>query len=143
MKLLLKHSLVSAALSTCAAVSTAGADVAAVVSAKSTVPALTQAEVADIFLGRSNRFPDGSQAVPCDLAEGSPVRDEFYIKVVGKSAAQMKAYWSKIIFTGRGQPPRAVGNSEQAKKLVADNPQFVCYIDRNAADKSVNILLTR
>jgi len=33
-------------------------------------------------------------------------RDDFYNKVTGKSAAQMKAYWSKIIFTGKANHPR-------------------------------------
>jgi hypothetical protein len=65
-----------------------------------------QGSLQDIFLGKTARFPDGSQAVPVDQSEGTIVRDEFYNKLVGKSAAQMKAYWSKIIFTGRGQPPR-------------------------------------
>src|ERR1700719_3406349 len=78
--------------------SAAMADVVVVVSAKSPVGALSKAQVEDIFLGKAIRFPDGTQAVAIDQAEGSAVRDEFYNKVVGKSRAQMKACWSKIIF---------------------------------------------
>ena len=62
----------------------------------------------DIFLGRATRFPNGLLAVPIDQVEGSAAREEFYTRFVGKSAAQMKAYWSKIIFTGRGQPTSAI-----------------------------------
>ena len=130
-------------LSMSLATSTAAADVAAVVSAKSAVSSATPQQVADIYLGRSSRFPDGTPAVPCDLAEGSPTREEFYTKIVGKSSAQMKAHWSKIIFTGRGQPPREVANSDEAKKLVQSNPQMICYIDSTAVDRSVNVLFVR
>jgi hypothetical protein len=133
----------AAVLLTALAASTAAADVVAVVSVKSAVSAASPQQIADIYLGRTSRFPDGTLAVPCDLAEGSPTREEFYTKVVGKSSAQMKAHWSKIIFTGRGQPPREVANSDEAKKLVQSNPQAVCYIDKSAVDRTVNVLFTR
>jgi ABC-type phosphate transport system substrate-binding protein len=117
-------------------------DVVAVVSSKSSVTTLSANQVADIFLGKSNRFPDGSPAVPIDQAEGSPARDAFYAKVTGKSPAQLKAHWSKIIFTGRGQPPREVGNGAALKKLVADDPKAIGYIEQDLLDGSVRILLS-
>jgi ABC-type phosphate transport system substrate-binding protein len=126
-----------AALGFCATASIA--DVVVVVSAKSQVVALSKGQVADIFLGKSARFPDGSSAVPIDQAEGAAVRDEFYNSITGKSAAQIKAHWSKIIFTGRGQPPKAVSSSA-ARELVAANPQAICYIERSAVDGSVKVL---
>ena len=117
------------------------ADVVAVVSSRSSVTALSANQVADIFLGKANRFPDGSQAVPIDQAEGSVARDAFYLKVTGKSAAQMKAHWSKIIFTGRGQPPKEVANSVEAKKRITDDPRAIGYIEEDLVDGSVRVLL--
>jgi ABC-type phosphate transport system substrate-binding protein len=118
----------------------AAADEVAVVSARSTVATLTRDQVADIFLGKASRFPDGSPAVPIDQAEGSAARDEFYFKFAGKSPAQVKAHWSKIIFTGRGQPPREVASSTEAKKRIAENPSAIGYIDSSVVDGSVRIL---
>ena len=115
-------------------------DVVAVVSARSPVTQLSSAQVADIFLGKSNRFPDGTQAMPIDLGEDSPVRDRFYAQYTGKSAAQVKAHWSKIIFTGRGQPPRQASTPVEAKKLVADNPNAIGYIDPSQVDGSVRVV---
>ena len=88
--------------------SAASADVVAVVSAVSPITALSKTEVVDIFLGKRTRFPDGSSAVPIDQTEGSSVREDFYSKFAAMSPAQLKAFWSKIIFTGRGQPPSSV-----------------------------------
>jgi ABC-type phosphate transport system substrate-binding protein len=112
-----------------------------VVSAKSPIVALSKAQVADIFLGKAIRFPDGTKAVPIDQAEGLAVRDEFYDKVAGKSAAQIKAYWSKIIFTGRGQPPPNVSNAIEMKKRLVENPAAIGYIDRDLVDESVRMVL--
>ena len=119
---------------------TAAADVVAVVSAKSPVATLSKSQAEDIFLGKSNRFPDGSPAVPIDQVEGSAARDEFYLRFTGKSPAQIKAHWSKIIFTGRGQPPREFANGAEVKKRIAENPSDIGYIEQSQVDASVKVL---
>jgi ABC-type phosphate transport system substrate-binding protein len=116
------------------------ADVVVVVSAKSPVATLSKAQVADIFLGKAFRFPDGTTALAIDQAEGLPIRDEFYDKVVGKSAAQIKAYWSKIIFTGRGQPPPSVPNSIEMMKRISANPAAIGYLDRSMINDTVRVV---
>jgi ABC-type phosphate transport system substrate-binding protein len=118
-------------------------DVVPVVSAKSPITALNSAQVADIFLGKTNRFPDGSPAVPIDLAEDAPERERFYAQYTGKSPAQVKAHWSKIIFTGRGQPPRQAATGREMRKLVAENPNAIGYIDPGLVDSSVRALASR
>jgi ABC-type phosphate transport system substrate-binding protein len=118
-------------------------EVVPVVSSRSSVTILNANQVADIFLGKSSRFPDGTVAVPIDLAEDSPLRERFYSQFTGKSPAQLKAHWSKIIFTGRGQPPRQVPSSAEAKKMVAENPNAIAYIDPRQVDSSVRVLAAR
>ena len=125
------------------AVPAAAQEVVAVVSARSPVTALNPTQVADIFLGRSTRFPDGTQAVPIDQAEESELRDRFYSTYAGKSPSQVKAHWAKIIFTGRGQPPRQVASSQEAKKAIVDNPHAIGYIDARHVDTSVRVLAAR
>ena len=119
----------------------AAAELVVIVSAKNPLASLRVDQVADIFLGQVGRFPDGGDAVALDLGIGSAQRDEFYAKVTAKSPAQVKAYWSKMIFTGRGQPPREASSSAAIRKLVADNPALISYIDRSALDLSVKPVL--
>jgi ABC-type phosphate transport system substrate-binding protein len=115
-------------------------DVVVVVSAQSPVTNISRNQIADIFLGKTNRLPSGEDAVPIDQPEASPVREEFYNKFTGKSDAQIKAHWSKMIFTGRGQPPRQASSSAEVKKLVAENPRAIGYIDQSLADSTVRVL---
>ncbi len=136
---------VAAALASSLACSAASAvaDVVAVVSAKSPIDTLSKTQVTDIFLGRANRFPDGTPAVPIDQSEGSAVHAEFYASFAGRTTAQVKAYWSRIIFTGRGQPPKAVSNVSELKQLLANDPRAIGYIDRSDLDSSVKVLNSR
>jgi ABC-type phosphate transport system substrate-binding protein len=117
------------------------AELIVIVAAGSPVAALRSDQVADIFLGQVARFPDGREAVALDLGLGSALRDEFYVKVAARKPALMKAHWTKMIFTGRGQPPKEAPTSAAVRKLVADNPALIGYIDRAALDPSVKPVL--
>jgi hypothetical protein len=131
-----------AALACAAAVGVARADVVAVVSSKSQITTLSKNQIVDIFLGKRTRFPDGSSAIPIDQAEGSAARDEFYARLADMSAAQVKAFWARIIFTGRGQPPRTVTTSLEAKRLVVADTNAISYIDQSLVDSTVRVVLT-
>jgi ABC-type phosphate transport system substrate-binding protein len=124
------------------AVGAAPATVVTVVSAKSPITALSKSQVADIFLGKSYRFPGGAQATPIDQPEASSAREQFYNNVAGESLAQLKAHWSRIIFTGRGQPPKIVSSGAELKKLLAANPLAIGYMDSAEVDANVRVLDT-
>lgn len=115
-------------------------EVVVVVSSQSSVQVLTKREVANIFLGRQTRFSSGERAVPLDQEEGSPFRDEFYTSMVGMSAAQLKAHWSRILFTGRGKPPRTLPSGIAIRMALESDPLAIGYIDRSLADDSVRVL---
>lgn len=111
-----------------------------VVGAQSPVPALTANQVSDIFLGKRVALPGGAELVPLDQPEAAPVRQDFYAKVAGRSPALMKSYWSKLLFTGKGQPPRELPGNEAVKKAVASDLRYIGYIERQAVDASVKVV---
>jgi ABC-type phosphate transport system substrate-binding protein len=116
--------------------SAAHADVVVVVSAKSPASTLTKDQVADIFLGRSTSM------TPLDQAAGSPVRDEFYSKVAGQTAAQVKTLWAKLSFSGKGTPPKALGGDDEVKQQLAANPNAIAYMDKSKVDASVKTVFS-
>lgn len=128
-------------LTLCIGSSATLAEVVAVVSAKNPLTTLSKDQLADLFLGKTSRFPDGTLAEPIDQAEGAPARDEFYLEFADRSPAQIKAHWAKIIFTGRGQPPKTVPNGAAMKKRLADDANAIGYLERKNLDGSVKALL--
>ncbi|TLX22424.1 phosphate ABC transporter substrate-binding protein [Thermomonas fusca] len=120
--------------------SVAQAGVVVVMSSKSDVSSLSKAQVAQIFMAKTDALPNGRVAKPIDQAEGAAVRNEFYDKVADKSAAQMKAYWSQLTFTGKAQPPRKVSGDAAVKAALGDNPAAVGYISDAAVDGSVKVV---
>ena len=137
MKNLLKTLLV-ASLGLCAASSFA--QVAVVVGAKSPAAALSAEQAAGLFLGKTDQLPGVGTALLLDQAEGSAVRELFYTKVAGKSGSQVKAAWSRLVFSGKATPPKELGSSAEVKKMVAANPNAIGYIEKSAVDGSVKVL---
>lgn len=107
-----------------------------VVIANPAAGALTKDQVADLFLGKSQAF------TPIDQSESSPVYAEFYKKATGRDAAQVKSTWSRIVFSGKGQPPKQLPDSAAVKKAVASDPKAVGYVEKSAVDGSVKTVLT-
>lgn len=126
---------------TLSALPAGAAEVVVVVSAKSPVATLTVEQAAQLFLGKSNSLPGGGAATIIDRAEGSPTRDAFYNKATGKNAAQVKALWSRLVFSGAAQAPATAGNAAEVKKLLGSNPSAVGYLDSSELDSSVKVVL--
>lgn len=133
-------SIIGCALALSFMLSPALADVVVVVSTENPVTTLTRAQLADIYLGRLSRFPNGGSVVPIDQKEGADVRAEFYSEYLGQSPAQIKAHWSKLIFTGRGQPPRSVADGLAMVEFIAGHPDAIGYIDPGHVNDDVRIV---
>ncbi len=103
--------------------------------------AVDEAALSKIYLGREKSFADGSSVIPMSLVENSPASNEFNEKVIKKSSSQLKAYWSKLVFTGKGTPPKEVATDEEMVKLVAGNPSLIGYVDAAKVDASVKVVL--
>ena len=116
------------------------ADTAVIVN-KSNTNSLTQKEVSKIFLGKKKSYGDGSQVLPVALEEGNSVRASFNSTITKKNESQLKAYWSKLVFTGKGTPPKQVSEADVIK-LVAENPATIGYVDSSKVDDSVKVLFT-
>ena len=101
---------------------------------------LSKAEVERIYLGKLNEFPAGGAGTAFNLPEGDTTRTEFDQDVVGKSPSQLKAFWSKQLFTGKGTPPEALSDAAAMKAKVSSDPSAIGYIDASAVDDSVRVI---
>lgn len=118
------------------------AEVAVIVHPSVEHGSLTRAEVSRLFLGKSKSFPNGMHAVAVNQDEGSAVREKFIADVCEKSPSQYKAYWSRLVFTGKGVAPRDAGDDVAVKSMVASNPKMIGYVDASVVDATVKVVFT-
>ncbi|MDX1804737.1 MAG: hypothetical protein R3292_11695 [Alcanivorax sp.] len=99
-----------------------------VIAGNSPIQSLTGDEVRQLFTGQARQVA-GHSLTPLDLGGGNPLHERFYSVLMGKSASQMRSYWARMIFTGRGMPPRQLSGVREMQLLVGSNRRYIGYLD--------------
>lgn len=117
------------------------AGVAVIVNSKSSLESVNQTEVVNLYLNKSKSL-QGERLVPVDQAKGLATRAEFYQNVVNKSESQLRAYWSRLIFTGKGLPPVEIGNDAMVLDKIANDENAIGYVASDKVTSAVKVLAT-
>ena len=116
------------------------AELVVVVNARCGVAAMSRNEVINIFFGRNSQFFNGVEAQPVDMVDAHPDRARFYSALVGKDLADINAYWSRQVFSGRLQLPPKVKTSEEVMKWIVSQPGGIGFIELAKADARVRVV---
>jgi ABC-type phosphate transport system substrate-binding protein len=117
------------------------AEVVVIVNPENPTTSLTAAQVAALYLGNATTFPSGGPVTLADQTGAAGIRGDFYQKATGRSVAQVRATWARIMFTGKGTPPKELKSDADVKAFVAANPKAIGYVDASAVDGSVKAVL--
>ncbi len=93
-----------------------------------------------LFLGKLKTFEHGAKAMVINLKFGHDVRTEFEQKILKKTSSQIKAYWSKRIFSGKGKPPKEVAAEHDIISLVAKNVDAIAYVEASSVTDAVKVI---
>ena len=117
------------------------ADVAVIVNSANSA-AIAEDDVSRIFLGKIKTFSSGETITIVNLQFDDATRNEFEEKVLNKNPSQVKAYWSKLMFSGKGKPPKELENDKATLAFVAANPGAIGYVSAGSVDGSVKVVKT-
>ncbi|PKM22318.1 MAG: hypothetical protein CVV10_04890 [Gammaproteobacteria bacterium HGW-Gammaproteobacteria-14] len=117
----------------------ATADLVIVTGSNSSITSLSENEIRQLFSGQL-RSVSGQRVQPLDLPGSDRNREQFYRKLMGRSPDQMRAYWTRLIFTGQGQPPREVSSALELTTLVASSPEYIGYLPASEVNERVRVI---
>ncbi|WP_395339634.1 phosphate ABC transporter substrate-binding protein [Ningiella sp. W23] len=106
----------------------------------SNTSAIDSKNVQRIFLGKDKKFANGSEIVALNLTPDSDARAYFDENIVGRSTSQVSAYWSKLVFTGKGIPPKEVASDQEVIDLVSQNPAIIGYVSTASVTDAVKVV---
>ncbi len=101
---------------------------------------VSRAFLADAFLKKTTRWPNGEQLRPVDQRFDLPVRSWFSESVLRRSVAAVRSYWQQRIFAGRGVPPPEVDSDAAVLRYVYQHPGSIGYVSARADVKDVKVL---
>ena len=115
------------------------ANVAVIVNSNNSA-VIDESDLSRIFLGKIKSFSTDEKITLVNLEYNHATRDEFEEKVLNKSASQVKAYWSKLMFSGKGKPPKEFSSDKDILAFVAGTPGAIGYVDESSVDASVKVI---
>lgn len=138
----MRHIFAIAALAASATIASdeAMADIVLVTAADGPIVQISREEAEQLYLGRLSALRDGTPVRLLDLPAGE-TRDDFYLRLLGKNSIQTRAYWSRMVFTGRARPPREVADEAELRALMSRDPNLIGYLAEGARTSDLRVLL--
>lgn len=137
---MLKLRMIVGAVAIAAFSSASLADVSVIANPGFGADSISKDQAEQLYIGKSSDVA-GVPASIVDLGGSEAARAEFLDKVMGKTESQLKAYWSRQVFTGKGKPPKQV-SADEAAAFVKGNADGVSYVDSGSVPEGVKVLGT-
>ena len=103
-----------------------------VVNAANPQSAITKSEVARLLLKKTKSWSNGLKVAPVDQAPSRSVRETFTRDVHNKPVSAIKAFWQKMIFSGRAIPPPEMASDNEVMTYVRNNSGGIGYVSADA-----------
>ena len=133
-----KSLLVAAGLAIFASVNALAGDVKVIANSSVKVDTISAAELKRVFLEEKISL-DGTHVEPI-LEKDGPVHEAFLQEYVGLSKDDLQAYYSTLVFTGRGFIPKALGSDAEVVAYVARTRGAIGYVSRATSVEGVKTL---
>ncbi len=104
----------------------------AIIANKDADYALSEKDIKMIFLGQKKLFSDGVKTYPIDQDITSKYFELFHKHITKKTVLQVRAYWGRLVFTGRGTPPISVKDEEKIIDLVKEEKNSIAYVSSSS-----------
>lgn len=111
-----------------------------VVSKDSSINNISKKELSKIFLGKTKRLPNGEKSIPIENVNKED-QEKFYKLICNKNEKQLKKYWIKMIFTGRGQPPKKIKSINDLISFLKNNKNSISYIPSKYTTSDLKIIM--
>ena len=114
-----------------------------VVIANKSVPvnSISAAALKDIYIGRTTYWPDG-QSVKLSLLDDqiTDQTDAAFEEIGGMDTKHFKTFWQRMVFSGRGQMPKEIGDTAALVAYVASTKGAIAIVLADADLKGVKII---
>lgn len=110
----------------------------AIVTNSQAISKMDKNEVKRLFLGQVNRVDD----IHINLVEleKTSYKEAFYKALTNKNTTQLRSYWTRLIFTGKGKPPKQVASQEELAHSMDTPEVIITYLPLESVQPDMKVL---
>jgi ABC-type phosphate transport system substrate-binding protein len=114
-----------------------------IVNSRNAVASVDRSFLAETFLKKVVRWPNGDAILPVDRDANSTVRRLFSEDVLKRSLPAIRSYWQQLIFSGRNVPPPELDSDAAVLEYVAKHKGAVGYVSGAAQGEGIKFVSVR
>ena len=115
-------------------------EIVVIVNPANTMNAIDRKFLAQIFLKKKTRGPNGESVFPADLSASSEIREWFSERFLERGVSAVKNYWQRNIFSGYKVPPPEFDREEDVTNYVRDHPGAIGYVSEPSKAGGTKVL---
>jgi len=135
-----KYTILLIAIILIASVSLSAQSFKVIVNNTNSVSSLAKTEVSNYLLKKRTKWSNGTDVIAVDLGTKSSARATFSKDILGKTVAQVRAYWQQSVFSGKDTPPREMESDNAVLEFVKANHGAIGYVSANANTDGVKVI---
>ena len=98
-----------------------------------TVDSISAADLKNIYTGRTTYWPDGQSVKLAVLDDQiTDKTDAAFEEISGMDASHFKTFWQRMVFSGRGQMPKEIGDTASLVAYVASTKGAIAIVPADA-----------
>lgn len=104
------------------------------------VSAVDRDFVRDAFLKKVATWRNNETIRPVDVHRRLPLRARFTRDLLQKTPTQLRSYWNRLIFSGKGVPPPELASEEAVVAYVLANRGAVGYVSASTNPRGAKVV---
>jgi len=133
-----KYFLAAAAILLWGSMSMRAADFKVIANTSVSGSSVSTDDLRDVFLENKDSV-SGSHVEPV-LQKGGAAHEAFLRQCVGKSDSLLQTYYRSLVFTGKGEMPKALGSDAEVVAYVAKTRGAIGYVSNATSAEGVKTL---
>jgi len=118
------------------------ADIVVVVNVNFNAEQISQKKLRKLWLGKSRKLENVGRIIIVDQDINNAITKQFYKIIIKKERKQVKAYWAKLAFIGKGYPPKTLIDDKDVIEWIQNNKNGIGYIDSNSITDKIKVIMT-
>ncbi|MCG8604826.1 substrate-binding domain-containing protein [bacterium] len=114
-----------------------------IVNASNPTSSMTRKEVSRLFLKKITKWSNGEKTLPADVVDTLSLRKEFSKEILNREVAAVKAYWQRLLFSGRSVPPPEFDTEEKILAYVHGKKGAIAYVSTKTSLAKFNVKILK
>lgn len=119
------------------------AELVVVVNKANGISEISKSDLVAIYTKKMTKWSEGDEKIKPVMLKKGAVRDTFIKSYLDMTPSSFKSFWQKMVFTGKGTPPKGLSEDSDIISYVKDNEGAIGFVAKGTATEGVKAVTVK